>query len=410
MEITDFPQHFRCPISMELMEDPVTISTGVTYDRKNIETWFLTYKKTTCPATMQPISDFQLTPNLTLKRLILSWLAKNFPRPPPPDTPKHGEMISLLTTLETTPFKENSLKKLKSMVEMGGEVKDDFVRSGGVEAILRILVVESSDFAAFTACEEALGVLHKLLAFPGEEKTMKLLSDPEPTRALVVMLQRGSAEARHYAVSILQKLAKATDNPNWISFLVQDHQGIDFFKSMLELISDQIYTKASSCALHVLIEVLSSSKTSRLKAIEAGAVCLLIELLPESNKSRSEKIMQVIKLICQCAEGRAAFTEHRLGIAAVAKKMVSVSNVASRVGVRIMWLICNSHPTERVLKEMVAAGAVEKMAALLHVDGGRSSSMKGQVVKMLRMHEGSWRRHPCFEGVLEYLGLGNGSF
>ncbi|KAM1232407.1 hypothetical protein ACFX13_042966 [Malus domestica] len=49
----DFPPyHFKCPISMELMKDHVTISTGVTYERNNIEKWFFSYKKKTCHAAM----------------------------------------------------------------------------------------------------------------------------------------------------------------------------------------------------------------------------------------------------------------------------------------------------------------------------------------------------------------------
>ncbi|CAN1158387.1 U-box domain-containing protein 26 [Linum perenne] len=36
------PYHFRCPISLELMRDPVTVSTGQTYDRSSIESWIAT--------------------------------------------------------------------------------------------------------------------------------------------------------------------------------------------------------------------------------------------------------------------------------------------------------------------------------------------------------------------------------
>ncbi|KAM1186258.1 hypothetical protein ACFXTH_015401 [Malus domestica] len=62
----DFPPyHFRCPISIELMKDPVTISTGVTYERNNIEKWFFSYKKKTCPATMQSVKNFDMIPNHT---------------------------------------------------------------------------------------------------------------------------------------------------------------------------------------------------------------------------------------------------------------------------------------------------------------------------------------------------------
>jgi hypothetical protein len=45
------PPLFQCPISMELMEDPVTVATGVTYDRRSMERWFFRYGKTTCSSS-----------------------------------------------------------------------------------------------------------------------------------------------------------------------------------------------------------------------------------------------------------------------------------------------------------------------------------------------------------------------
>ncbi|GMP42429.1 hypothetical protein CsSME_00012182 [Camellia sinensis var. sinensis] len=360
----DFPQDFRCPISMEIMKEPVTISTGFTYERKNIEKWFFTYKKTTCPTTMQVIHNFDTTPNHTLKRLILAWqnsLSQSSSSPLP--SPKHDELVSLLNTIEATPFKVSSLKKLRSIVETDDEMHDHVKKSGGSE---------TSDFIAFRASEEALGVLHHfLLSEEDETKTIQMLSKPESVKSMALMLQRGSAEA---------------------SFVLKD-QGMDLFKSMLELASDEICTKASSCSLQVLIEILSSSKKSRLKAIEAGAIC---------------KIMQLIKLLCECAEGRLAFIEHGLGIAAVSKKMLHVSDVATKIGVKILWLICSFHHTERVVEEMLMFGAVKKLVALLHI-GGRSST-KNKVVKILKLNVNSWRRYPCFPSELKkYLGLMNDS-
>ena len=70
----EVPSYFLCPISMELMEDPVTVATGVTYDRRSIERWLFSYGRTTCPATMQPLANLDLTPNHTLARVISSWL------------------------------------------------------------------------------------------------------------------------------------------------------------------------------------------------------------------------------------------------------------------------------------------------------------------------------------------------
>ncbi|OVA06333.1 U box domain [Macleaya cordata] len=73
MDGPDVPPFFICPISLQIMKDPVTISTGMTYDRDSIQKWILTYNNKSCPVTKQPLTDQNLTPNSTLLRLIESW-------------------------------------------------------------------------------------------------------------------------------------------------------------------------------------------------------------------------------------------------------------------------------------------------------------------------------------------------
>ncbi|XP_073271080.1 E3 ubiquitin-protein ligase PUB23-like [Primulina huaijiensis] len=404
----DFPQHFRCPISMELMKDPVTISTGVTYERKNIEKWFDTYKKKTCPATMQIIESFDVTPNHTLKRLIISWCDSRTDQNPSSvssNSDKYEELVAILGAIETAPFKVSYLRKLRSVIEVGDDqVKEDFKRSGGVEVLVKIIVqilVENSDFASFRSCEEAFCVLRQVPFSEEDEIIPQLLTTPDCMKSMAIMLQRGSEEARFCVITTFQKLGRADYQWNYV---VQD-QGIDFFKSLLEILSDENCTKASPCALQVLVQVLEASKKSRLKAIEAGAVCTLIELLPDSNRSKCEKIMQLIKLMCECAEGRLSFTEHGMGIAAVSKKMLNVSNCATKIGVKILWLISSVHTKERVLEEMLVYGAVKKLVALLQIGGGQSTTRE-KVVKILKLHGRTWWRYPCLPGELKnYLGF-----
>jgi hypothetical protein len=66
------PPLFKCPISLELMRDPVVLSTGQSYERSSIEPW-LEAGNHTCPATMQKLSSLELVPNHTLRRLIQNW-------------------------------------------------------------------------------------------------------------------------------------------------------------------------------------------------------------------------------------------------------------------------------------------------------------------------------------------------
>ncbi|XP_051139219.1 putative E3 ubiquitin-protein ligase LIN-1 [Andrographis paniculata] len=67
------PKDFVCPITGQLFNDPVTLETGQTYERKAIQEW-VNRGNTTCPITRQPLSAASLPKtNYVLKRLITSW-------------------------------------------------------------------------------------------------------------------------------------------------------------------------------------------------------------------------------------------------------------------------------------------------------------------------------------------------
>lgn len=86
----EVPSYFLCPISMEIMRDPVTLSSGITYDRESIERWVFTDGHGECPMTKQQLgaADREPTPNHTLRRLIQGWCAvhavERFPTPRAP--------------------------------------------------------------------------------------------------------------------------------------------------------------------------------------------------------------------------------------------------------------------------------------------------------------------------------------
>ncbi|GMH27682.1 hypothetical protein Nepgr_029525 [Nepenthes gracilis] len=66
------PKELRCPISLQLMYDPVIIASGQTYERVCIEKWF-NDGHNTCPKTQQQLAHIFLTPNYCVKGLIASW-------------------------------------------------------------------------------------------------------------------------------------------------------------------------------------------------------------------------------------------------------------------------------------------------------------------------------------------------
>ncbi|XP_074302105.1 U-box domain-containing protein 16-like [Silene latifolia] len=70
------PTDFRCPITLDLMTDPVVVETGQTYDRTSITLW-IESGRNTCPKTGQTLAHTNLIPNAALKSLIVMWCREN---------------------------------------------------------------------------------------------------------------------------------------------------------------------------------------------------------------------------------------------------------------------------------------------------------------------------------------------
>ncbi|XP_017403105.1 WD repeat, SAM and U-box domain-containing protein 1 isoform X9 [Cebus imitator] len=70
---SEIPDEFICPITRELMKDPVIASDGYSYEKEAMENWIRT-KKRTSPMTNLVLPSVVLTPNRTLKMAINRWL------------------------------------------------------------------------------------------------------------------------------------------------------------------------------------------------------------------------------------------------------------------------------------------------------------------------------------------------
>ena len=66
------PQEFLCPISLEVMVDPVVAVDGHSYERANIAAWFNAHDSS--PLTNLKLEHKHLIPNITLKSTIQSYL------------------------------------------------------------------------------------------------------------------------------------------------------------------------------------------------------------------------------------------------------------------------------------------------------------------------------------------------
>nr|XP_040058505.1 WD repeat, SAM and U-box domain-containing protein 1-like isoform X5 [Gasterosteus aculeatus aculeatus] len=68
----DGPDEFLCPITRELMKDPVIAADGYSYERESIQSW-IKGKNQTSPMTNLVLQTTLLTPNRSLKMAITRW-------------------------------------------------------------------------------------------------------------------------------------------------------------------------------------------------------------------------------------------------------------------------------------------------------------------------------------------------
>ncbi|GJP42306.1 hypothetical protein CLOM_g1888 [Closterium sp. NIES-68] len=66
------PADFFCPISLDIMRDPVTVASGQTYERGEIERWFREGHRY-CPVTRSALEDLHVAPNKSLRSIISAW-------------------------------------------------------------------------------------------------------------------------------------------------------------------------------------------------------------------------------------------------------------------------------------------------------------------------------------------------
>ncbi|XP_004497653.1 E3 ubiquitin-protein ligase PUB23-like [Cicer arietinum] len=424
----DVSPFFMCPISLQLMKDPVTVSTGITYDRENIEKWLFSSNNNnnkTCPVTKQQLShDNQnndliiLTPNHTLRRLIQAWCTINsshgiqrIPTPKPPTTINLIQKIikEASDSLDSPHLLIQSLKRLKSIASESETNRRCIESAGAVEFLAEIITKNTNssasssstefedtlydDFEGFAfefkveAEDEAISILHNLHLSEQGLKTLLNFKNGEFLDSLIKLLQKGIYDSRTYAVLLLKSISEVAE-PAKLSNLKTE-----FFVELVQLLKDQISKKASKATLQTLIQVVEHGR-NRVRLVESGCVCVLIELLLDCKERKPcEMILVVLEMLCQCADGRAEILKHGCGLGIVSKKILRVSNMANDRAVRILLSVSRFSATPLVVQEMLEIGIVAKLCLILQVDSGNKAKDKAR--EILKLHAKSWRHSHC---------------
>ncbi|KAL4578324.1 hypothetical protein LXL04_014445 [Taraxacum kok-saghyz] len=399
----EVPSFFICPISLEIMKDPVTLSTGITYDREAIEKWLHTRKNNTCPITKQHLTDLELTPNHTLRRLIQSWCTINAPsgieRFPTPRLPvSKSQILKLLKDSKSPNLQMKCLKRLKTIVLESDMNKRSMEAVGAADYLSYIIcnsncnptsVSPAEEFDNLvTAVDEAVSILYHLHL---SETGIKSLfgKGGEFVHALTRVMQRATSyESRTYAVLLLKTMFEVAEPIEMMSIKP------NLFKELTQILANQISLKATKAALKLLIGVCPWGR-NRVKAVEAGVVTVLIDTLLDctDQKRMPEMVLTLLDHLCQCADGRAELLKHGAGLAVVSKKIFRVSEVASGRAVRILHSVAKFSGNTRVVQEMLQLGVVGKLCLVLQVDYGSKTSEKAK--EILNMHARAWKNSSC---------------
>ncbi|CAJ2672834.1 unnamed protein product [Trifolium pratense] len=425
IEVSPF---FLCPISLQLMKDPVTVSTGITYDRQSIEKWLFSSQNQTCPVTKQQLTHDDndliiLTPNHTLRRLIQAWCTINtsygIQRIPTPKAPTTKSLIEkhlkdASDSSDSPHLLIQSLKNLKTIASESETNRRCIESAGAVEFLASIVtknntssssscsssttefevestILDDDDGFSFDfrvdAEDEAVNILYNLHLTEQGLITLLNFKNGKFLESLMRLLQKGNYDSRTYSVFLLKSISQVAD-PTKLANLKTE-----FFVELVQLLKDQISKKASKATLQTLIQVVEFGR-NRVKAIESGCVNVLIELLLDcKDRKPCEMILVLLEKLCQCADGRYELLSHGCGLAIVSKKILRVSTLANDRAVRILLSISRFSATHFVVQEMVRIGVVAKLCLVLEVDSGNKAKDKAR--EILKLHAKSWRNSHC---------------
>uniref|UniRef100_A0A5B7BSA5 RING-type E3 ubiquitin transferase n=1 Tax=Davidia involucrata TaxID=16924 RepID=A0A5B7BSA5_DAVIN len=219
------PKDFCCPISLDLMQDPVIVSTGQTYDRTSISQW-MEEGNNSCPKTGQLLSHTRLVQNKALRSLIMQWCtAHGIPFDPPESANACTEAFSAASS--TRAVIEANRATVRLLIEQLSCELDGAKTVAARE--LRFLAKFGKENRAYIAEAGAIPLLQELLSSPNpvaqensvtailnlsiyEQNKSRIMEEAGCLDSIVKVLRFGhTEEARENAAATLFSLSAVHD-------------------------------------------------------------------------------------------------------------------------------------------------------------------------------------------------------
>ncbi|CAL9003717.1 unnamed protein product [Prunus brigantina] len=314
--LLDVPEDFRCPISGELMKDPVVLATGQTYDRPFIQRW-LNEGNRTCPQTKQVLSHTVLTPNHLVREMISQWCREHGMELPKPVQDIDEEVV----TNADRGYLNSLLQKMSSSLSDQKEAAKE----------LRLLTKRSSPFRALFG--ESIETIPQLLSplSLGQADT-----DPDLQEDLITTLLNLSIHDNNKRL--------VAEHPLVIPLLIES------------LISGTIQTKSNAAATFFTLAAIDSNK---IIIGTSGALNPLIDLLDEGHPLAMKDVASAIFSLCSVLEnkGRAI---NAGAVRVILQKIMDRVLVAELLAILAML---SSH--QKAVQEMCELGTVSCLFGII---------------------------------------------
>lgn len=276
------PDDFLCPISLELMRDPVIVSTGQTYERSYIQRW-VDCGNTTCPKTQQKLKNTTLTPNYVLRSLITQWCINNNIEQPTlltnrklkrtdgsfRDVSEDIEAIEVIVrNLSSHSIEERraALSEIRSLSKRSTDNRILLAEAGAIPILVSLLNSED------TLIQENAVTSILNLSIYENNKGLIMLANVVPS--IVQLLRVGTMETRENSAATLFSLSLANEN----KIIIGASGAIPALVNLLENGSNRGKKDAATALFNLCIY-----QGNKGRAVRAGIIKVLLKMLRDSD-------------------------------------------------------------------------------------------------------------------------------
>ncbi|XP_073143743.1 U-box domain-containing protein 9 [Henckelia pumila] len=332
------PEEFRCPLSKELMRDPVIVATGQTYDRPFIQKWLKSGNRT-CPITQQVLSHTILTPNHLIRDMIAQWCKDHGVRMPDSvqytseEVLTEADRVHFIYLLEKMSSSASDQKEAAKEMRLLTKRMPSFraLFSESVDFIPQLLSpLSNSEFQTEFHLELQEDLITTLLNLSIHDNNKKLVAEtPVVIPLLMDALRSGTIETKSNAAAALFTLSALDSNKELIgksgalkplinllnegySLAMRDTASAIFnlciiHENKLRAVRDgavPAILKKIKSRMHVdellsILAMLSSNQKAIEEMGELGAVPCLLSIIRETTCARNkENCIAILYTIC----------------------------------------------------------------------------------------------------------------